>query len=218
MYQTVKASDGHELESWVEHSSGDAKGGVVILQEIFGVTEQLKNVAKHYSEKGYEVWIPALYDRQQKRCVVSFENIEEARARRQVCKLSETMQDINACVTDLKTRYSSVACVGFCWGGGLAFHAAQTLPIEASVAFYGTALDSYFGKPLQGAFLAHMGKTDPVTPPELIETLRQKYPQADVYEYEAGHAFANDQRSSYVPEAAELAHIRTFAFLANHLS
>lgn len=218
MYQTVTASDGHELESWVESTNGHAKGGVIILQEIFGVTDQLKQVAKNYAEEGFEVWIPALYDRQQKRCIVSFDNIEEARARRQQTLLRDTMMDIRACVAELKTRYKSVGCVGFCWGGGLAFHAAQVLPIEASVAFYGTALDSYFGEPLNAAFLGHMGKTDPVTPPDLIQRLREKYPQADVYEYEAGHAFANDQRPSYVPDAAELAHTRTLAFLAKHLN
>ena len=64
MFETLTAADGHDFQCWIQPAEGTAKGGVVILQEIFGVTDQLKGVAARYAAQGYDVAIPALFDRQ----------------------------------------------------------------------------------------------------------------------------------------------------------
>ncbi|RCK31101.1 dienelactone hydrolase, partial [Thalassospira profundimaris] len=73
MMKTITASDSHSLNCWFEPAVGERRGGIVILQEIFGVTDQLKGVAAKYAALGYEVAIPALFDRQERDAVVPFD-------------------------------------------------------------------------------------------------------------------------------------------------
>ncbi|WP_181846524.1 dienelactone hydrolase family protein, partial [Thalassospira profundimaris] len=73
MMKTITASDGHLLNCWFEPAVGERRGGIAILQEIFGVTDQLKGVAAKYAALGYEVAIPALFDRQERDAVVPFD-------------------------------------------------------------------------------------------------------------------------------------------------
>ena len=79
MFTELKAADGHTLECWIEPAHGERKGGIVILQEIFGVTDQLKGVAARYAALGYEVAIPALFDRREKGAVVPFDQAPKGR-------------------------------------------------------------------------------------------------------------------------------------------
>jgi len=80
MMTKITAADGHTLDAWIEPAEGPRKGGIVILQEIFGITEQLKGVAARYAALGYEVAIPALFDRQKPGTVVAFDRFDEGRA------------------------------------------------------------------------------------------------------------------------------------------
>ena len=96
--------------------------------------------------------------------------------------------------------------------------AAQKLPVAAAVAFYGTRLKQYLDSPLAAPFLAHCGTRDDHTPPDLMQEVVAYLPETRLYWYDAGHAFANDARpDSHSAEAAEAAHARTAAFLAEHV-
>lgn len=219
MFTELTSADGHTLDCWMMPStSGQVRGGIVILQEIFGVTDQLKGVAERYANLGYSVAIPALFDRQGKQAVIPFDEAETGRAMMLDSDLAQTMLDVEAAVEGLKAGGGKVAVIGFCWGGGLAIRAAQVSTIACAVSFYGTRLPQYLGKPLKAPVLGHFGTTDDHVPPDMLAQMQQALPQMEVHLYEAGHAFANDARSSYVPEAADLAHRRTQAFLAKYLS
>lgn len=217
MMETLTAADGHDLGCWMEPAQGTARGGIVILQEIFGVTDQLKGVARMYAAEGYDVAIPALFDRQQRDAVISFDNAAPGRDMMLAADLDKTMLDADAAVQALKAKGLKVGVIGFCWGGGLALRAAQKLDINASVAFYGTRLTGYLDSPLKTPLLGHFGTKDDHTPPEMLAEAQAYLPGMEMHMYEAGHAFANDARPSYVPEAAALAHERTKAFFAKHL-
>lgn len=216
--ERLTAEDGHQFDCWIEPAQGERRGGLVILQEIFGVTDQLKGVAARYASKGYEVAIPALFDRAAPGLVVPFDDPAKGRETMQALKDGDTMRDVAATVAALSEGGGKVGVMGFCWGGGLALKAAQDLDIAAAVSFYGTRLGLIMGKPLRAPFQGHFGRTDDHTPAEIVEKLKETYPDAEIHLYDAGHAFANDQRPSHVPEAAQLAHERTAAFLARHLS
>jgi len=217
MMTRLTAADGHELDCWIEPAKGECRGGMVILQEIFGVTDQLKGVAARYAALGYEVAIPALFDRKQRGAVFSFDQGQGGREIMMASDLSETMADVGAAVKAVSAE-GNVAVIGFCWGGGLALRAAQVLPIACAVAFYGTRLPQYLDRPLQAPLLCHFGTTDEHVPPEMIEQMHAYLPDAEVHLYEAGHAFANDARpAAHVAGAADLAHQRTEAFLARHV-
>lgn len=207
----LTASDGHELDCWIEPASTARRGGIVILQEIFGVTDQLKSVAAQYAAQGFDVAIPALFDRVQPGTVVPFDKATDGRDLMMRTKPEETLRDIAAASEAVGGR---AAVIGFCWGGGLALRAAQSLDIAGAVAFYGTRLQTLLETPLQAPVLFHFGKTDDHSPPEVIAAVRAAYPQAECHEYDTGHAFANDHRPAvYNQSCATIAHDRTSAFL-----
>lgn len=217
MITELTASDGHKLDCWIEGATGDARGGVVILQEIFGITDQLKGVARHYADLGYNAAVPALFDRQEKGAVITFDNPMKGRDMMLASDIEATTRDIEAAVKALAEMGGKVAVIGFCWGGGLAIRAAQNLDIAASVAYYGTFLPKYFGSPLKAPVLGHFGKNDDHVPPEMLDAAKAQFPEMEVHMYDAGHAFANEARPSYVEEAAQLAHRRTAEFLKAHI-
>lgn len=218
MNTPLTAADGHTLDCWMQPAEGTARGGLVILQEIFGVTDQLKGVANRYVAQGLNVAIPALFDRQRRDAVIPFADGSEGREMMMASKLDETMMDVDAAVKALAALGGKVAVMGFCWGGGLAIRAAQELDIACGVAFYGTRLDQYLDKSTNVPVLGHFGTQDDHVPAEMLAAAKEAWPTLEVHMYEAGHAFANDARPGfYSAENAELAHERTTAFLARHL-
>lgn len=217
MMTQITASDGHSLDCWIQPAEGEAKGGLVILQEIFGITDQLKGVAQRYCALGYEVAIPALFDRQQRDAVIPFDQAPVGRDLMLNANLEETMMDIDAAVKVLADKGLKVAVMGFCWGGGLALRSAQKLDIAGAIAFYGTRLPQYLDSPLKAPFQGHFGSADDHVPPEMLEEAKAYLPDMEVFMYDAGHAFANDARPSYVADAAATAHARTEEFLARHI-
>jgi len=217
MMTSLTAADGHQLDCWIEPAKGTRRGGLVILQEIFGVTDQLKGVAAKYAALGYESAIPALFDRHEKGAVIPFDQGPRGRDMMLSSDLGQTMADVDAAVQVLAAKGGKVAVMGFCWGGGLALRAAQKLDIACAIAFYGTRLPQYLDCPLKAPLLGHFGRTDEHVPPEMLAEAQAYLPEMEVHLYDAGHAFANDARPAYVPDAASLAHQRTGAFLRAHL-
>lgn len=214
MFQTLTARDGHSFECWMQPAEGPRRGGLVILQEIFGVTDQLQGVARRYAATGLDVAIPALFDRQRRGAVIPFDQAPVGRDLMLAASVDAAMLDTEAAVQALGGK---VAVMGFCWGGGLAVRAAQVLDIACAVSFYGTRLQTYLDRPLRAPVLGHFGLSDDHTPADVLAAARQALPGFEMQMYAAGHAFANDARPAFVPEAAALAHARTDAFLMQHL-
>jgi carboxymethylenebutenolidase len=209
----LKASDGFTHDAFEVSVGEKRRGGVVILQEIFGVTDQLKSVARNYAKEGFDAIVPALFDRAAPKTVVPFDQGERGRETMMGLDKAKTMLDIAAAVERLN-RGSGVSVMGFCWGGGLALSSACELALTSAVSFYGTMLQNRLGKTPKCPILFHFGATDTHSPPEVIEAVKKAIPSAETYTYEAGHAFANDARPNfYVKEAAETAHARTLEFL-----
>ena len=219
MMTELTAADGHELDCWIEPAKGKRRGGIVILQEIFGVTDQLKGVAARYAAQGYEVAIPALFDRQKKDAVIPFSEAPRGRDLMLASDLDTTMRDVDAAVAALAANGGKVGVIGFCWGGGLAIRAAQVSDIAAAVAFYGTRLPQYQTAPLKAPVQGHWGAEDSHVPADVLADAQAYFPDMEVFVYDgAGHAFANDARpADYVAAASDLAHERTSAFFSRHL-
>ncbi len=212
--QQITASDGHSFDCHITRTTATRRGGLVILQEIFGVTDQLKSVAAAYAADGYDVAIPALFDRVQPGTVVPFDKAPDGRDLMLKVAPADALLDITAAADAVRSS-GKVAVIGFCWGGGLALRAAQNLDIAGAVAFYGTRLNSLLETPLKTAMQFHFGATDDHSPPEVIAAVQAAYPQAECHIYDTGHAFANDARPTvYNKAAADTAHGRTREFLA----
>ena len=214
---TVKltAADGFTFEAFQASPKQGSKGGLVILQEIFGITDQLKGVVRSYARDGYDTIIPALYDRVAPGTVVPFNEPDRGRDLAYGLPLDKVILDTAAAVARVQNSHG-VSILGFCWGGGVIVRAAAELNLRGAIAFYGTRLPTYLDQKPKCALLFHFGKTDPNSTPEIIEQVRKAFPSAETHIYDAGHAFANDVRPAYVEAAATLARSRTLDFLARH--
>jgi carboxymethylenebutenolidase len=208
----LTAADGFVFDAFKAAAPGDRGGGLVILQEIFGLTEQLKSVARFFAGHGFDAIVPSLIDRAAPGTVVPFDQPDRARELMLGIPADKMALDIAAAVRAVEGR-GGVSVLGFCLGGGLALRAASELSLAGAVSYYGTRLGSFLDKPPRCPMLFHFGATDTHSPPEVIEAVKKAIPAAETYVYQAGHAFANDARATYVREAAETAHARTLEFL-----
>jgi carboxymethylenebutenolidase len=208
----LKAADGFSLEAFRCTPKQDIKGGLVVLQEIFGLTDQLKSVVRSYARDGYDAIFPCVYDRVAPGTVVPFNEPDRGRDLAYGLPLDKVMLDVAAAAGCVQNPHG-VSVLGFCWGGGVMIRAAAELKLRGAIAFYGTRLATYLDQKPKCPLLFHFGKTDPNSTPEIIEQVRKAFPTAESYIYEAGHAFANDVRPAYVEAAAKLARSRTIDFL-----
>lgn len=211
----LTATDGFSLQAFRASPKQASKGGLVVLQEIFGLTDQLKFVVRSYAHDGYDTIFPCLYDRVAPGTVVPFSEPDRGREIAYGLPLDKAMLDIAAVVEKVRGKHG-VSILGFCWGGGVIIRAAAELKLRSAIAFYGTRLATYLDLKPKCPLLFHFGATDPNSTPEIIEKVRQTFPSAETHIYEAGHAFANDVRPTYVEAAAKLARSRTIDFLAKH--
>jgi carboxymethylenebutenolidase len=208
----LTAADGFAFDAFVATPAGEPRGGLVILQEIFGVTEQLKSVARGWAADGYTTSVPALFDRVSPGTVVPFDTPDRGRELMLSLDPEAVLRDIAAAIAGVESGHG-VSVLGFCWGGGLALKAACTFELRGAVAYYGTNLGRLLEHPPRCPMLFHFGASDSHSPPEVIDAVRAAIPSAETYVYTAGHAFANDARASHVPDAAREARTRTRAFL-----
>jgi carboxymethylenebutenolidase len=211
--ETIKltAADGHSFEAFHAAPKGASKGGLVILQEIFGLTDQLKGVVRAYARDGYDTIFPCVYDRVAPGTVVPFAEAERGRDLAYGLPLDKVMLDVGAAVDRVQSS-RGVSVLGFCWGGGVIVRAAAELNLRGAIAFYGTRLPTYLDLKPKCPLLFHFGKTDPNSTPEMIEQVGKAFPSAETHVYEAGHAFANDVRPAYNEVAATTARARTLDF------
>lgn len=209
---TLTAADGFKFEAFRVAPVGAARGGLVVLQEIFGLTEQMKSVVRGYAAEGYDAIFPCVFDRVAPGTVVPFGEPDRGRDLAYNLDLDKVMLDV-AAAADCVRGPHGVSVLGFCWGGGVIVRAAAEIDLRGAISFYGTRLPNYLGVTSTCPLLFHFGGKDPNSPPDVIDKVRQTFPSAEIHVYEAGHAFANDVRPAFVPEAAATARARTLDFL-----
>jgi carboxymethylenebutenolidase len=214
---TVTCADGHTLDAYTAGPE-NATRGIVVIQEIFGVNDHIKDMADKYAADGYKVIAPAMFDRAEKGVDLGYGPDDRKKGfglRGQVTD-EQSLEDIKACHKALGT--ASTGIVGYCWGGSLAWLAAtRTTLFQAASCWYGGGIaatkDAKPNCPVQ----MHFGETDGSIPMSDVEAIKAAQPQVEVYVYpNAGHGFAAP-RDSFNAEAAELAQKRTLEFFAKYL-
>jgi carboxymethylenebutenolidase len=216
MGETIRMtmSDGAEIAVYHAEPSGDRRGGLVLIQEIFGVSDHIRELCDEYAADGYEVLAPSLFDREHPGFVCDYTGPQLERAlelARQIHPFDQSLADAQICIDALKAK-SPVFMVGYCYGGSVSWAMASR---SADLA----AVSSYYGRlvPLQFAdeaplcpTIAHFGRFDPEIPIETVESVIQKrHPMAEFFIYEAGHGFNSDRRKDYHEPSADLARERT---------
>lgn len=221
MQLNLTADDGHTFSAYRADAEGDVKGGLVVIQEIFGVNDHIRAVCDRFAQYGYTCIAPALFDRVGSDIQLGYEPGDVATGRELRGKIPDAaaLKDIQAAVRVLSIAEGlPAAVIGYCWGGSLAWLAATRLEgIEAAVSYYGGQVPDHAGEQPKVPVMLHFGETDASIPLDRVETVRQKHPELPLHIYPAGHGFSCDARVSYHAESANLARQRTLDFLRAHL-
>jgi carboxymethylenebutenolidase len=213
----LRAADGHELEVYVAEPDGPARAGLVVVQEIFGITEHIKRVADGYAAEGFRAIAPAMFDRIEPGIVLDYTDVPAGRAYMQRLKWPDTLADIDAAVAAVR-GHGRVGVVGFCWGGSVAHAAAARLDIDAAVAYYGGQIARMLDQQPRCPIMYHFGEQDHAIPMSDVRQIGETVRGAIVHVYPgAGHGFSCEDRQSFEPAAAKLARQRSVEFLRSHL-
>jgi len=195
----------------------DAKFGMVVVQEIFGVNAHIRSVVDRYAEAGYRATAPAVFDHIETGVELDYDEAGLKRGIELAMGLdpSLTIADIQSAL-DRLDRPSGV--VGYCYGGSMAWLAASKTSARAAVGYYGGHIvDSLDDAPTVPVML-HFGERDTSIPLEDVAAVRAAYPGVPIHTYDAEHGFNCDVRGSYNEKAATLARQRTMDFFEDHLS
>lgn len=217
---TLTTSDKHNLGAYRADPQGTPKGGLVVIQEIFGVNHHIRAVCDRLAGMGYAAVAPAVFDRFVRDFETGYTPEEIAKARGYLGNLNwdHMVADMAAAAGDLK-GVGPVGAIGFCMGGTAAFLAACRIPdIAAAVSYYGGSIAKFVDEKPKCPMQMHFGEKDESIPLTTVETIKQKQPQAEIYVYPgAAHGFNCDERASYNKAAADLAWSRTTEFLAKNM-
>ena len=206
----LTAADGHKLAAWRAVPLGEARGGVVVIQEIFGVNSHIRDVTERFSEQGYLAIAPALFDRYERGFETGYQPDDMVRARALMTALDwdKAVLDVDA-ARGAAAAAGKVGTVGYCWGGSVSWLAACRLQIGAAVAYYGGQIERFKQERPHCPVLMHFGKRDDHIPLATVEAIRAAQPEVPIHLYDAGHGFNSDRRADYSADCARLARLRT---------
>jgi len=213
----LTAADGHRLEAWRATPAGKPRGGLVVVQEIFGITEQMKRCADRYAAAGWLTVLPALFDRKEPGVRLGYAEFQRGGALAMSLPEDQVLMDVEAARLAVAGA-GQVAITGFCWGGTVAYLAACRLPFACAVSWYGSGVPG-LARRMQPRVpvMYHFGAGDAYIPPAAIDKIRAADPGGIFHVYEgADHGFGCDDRESHHAAATQLAEARTLEFLARH--
>jgi len=216
----LKTKDRQTISAYRAEPPGKPRGGLVVIQEIWGVNSHIRNVADGYAADGYLAIAPALFDRVERGVVMDLynpETMQKGFGFMQKVDTDNALLDVRAAV-EAASAAGKVGVVGFCFGGKVAWLAASRLEgIAASVPYYGGGIPDLASEQPKCPVMLHFGERDQHIPVASVEQFKKAHPELPVHIYQADHGFNCDQRGSYDAAAAKLARERTLAFLRQHV-
>lgn len=225
---TFKRPDGKDVQGYLASPANDADKapGIVVIQEWWGLNDQIRGVAERLAAAGYRALVPDLY-----RGKLGLDAKEAEHLMNGLDFADAASQDIAGAVAHLKSSGSAkVGVTGFCMGGALTLLSAVFVPaIDAGVAWYGyPPLEFIDASKIKAPLMAHFAIEDEAFPIAKVDELEAKLKAAQVqfefHRYQAKHAFANEEADSkglatvkYDAALAEQAWSRTMPFFDKHL-
>jgi carboxymethylenebutenolidase len=212
----LSSADGCAFEVFHAPAQDARRGGLVVIQEIFGVTRHIREVAEGFAADGYEVLAPCLFDRREPGFAVGYDadGVARGRALSEATPWDEVAADLQACVAALEPP---VFMVGYCWGGTAAWlGACRCRGLAGASAFYGRRIPELMDETPGCPILLHFGRSDPTIPLAIIEAIGLAHPDVPIHLYDAGHGFASDRRADHRLDAARLARLRTLQLFARN--
>jgi carboxymethylenebutenolidase len=213
------ATDGHRFSACCCEPTGERKGVVIIVQEIFGLTDHMCSLTQRFAKHGYLSIAPALFDRVEENVVLPYSESGAARGKEMVSQLDndQVLLDLQG-VINAYSPGNKIGVIGYCWGGSIAYLAASRLKLDAGIAYYGTRIHQMLDNKPACPFMLHFGEQDKLVPMENIGMIRTANPDLPIHLYpNAGHAFSCEPRPSYHPISAEIAMDRSLTFLDEYM-
>ena len=218
----------------IAHPETPPVGGVVVLQEVFGVTPHIEDVCQRFADAGWLAVAPHLFHRTGDP-ILPYDDFSEVKPHVQALNADDILADVDAGLGFLDgAGFPADSCgvVGFCAGGSMAMLAATERSIGAAVTYYGGGVvEGRFGFPalvdlaprLRAPWLGLFGDHDPSIPVDQVERLARAAATAEVRTEveiyaDAGHAFNRDGGDNYVETAARDAWMRTLDWFADNLT
>ena len=216
---TFQRPDGQTCNGYaVESNTSQNVPGIILLQEWWGLNNQIKREADRLAAAGYRVIVPDLYQGE-----ITLDAAEAEHLMNRLDFSDATLQNIRGAAQQFKSPNLKLAVMGFCMGGTLAILTAVHVPeVDVAVCWYGIPPEDAgdtrtISIPVQGHFAQH----DSYCPTDAVDALESRFKEGGVnyefYRYDAHHAFGNADRDIYDPEAAKLAWTRSLTFLSTHL-
>ncbi|HEY8587034.1 MAG TPA: dienelactone hydrolase family protein [Rhodanobacter sp.] len=206
------------IGAYLARPTGTPKGGLVVIQEIFGVNAHIRSVVDRFAELGYMAIAPAFFDHLESDVELGYDRVGVNKGKQLVAEvgLERALEDV-ASAADAISSAGRIGTVGYCWGGTVALLSAMRLGLP-SVSYYGARNLPFIHETPKAPVMFHFGEKDASIPPDAVAKHRKALPQMETFSYPADHAFNRDGGPAYHQASAELALERTLAFFGRHLS
>ena len=216
------------IPAYVARPSGDPRGAIIVIQEIFGVNPGIVQKCDDWAAKGYLAVAPDVFWRQKPGVELDSdipEQFQEGVGYMMKHDFDLGIQDVEATVHWIRREagVSKVGLVGFCMGGKIAYMAAARTDVDASVGYYGVGIDQMLNEShaIAKALLLHIPTADGFVSPDAQKAMHEGLdgnPHVTLYDYEGlDHGFAAEDGVRRNDAAAELADKRTAEFFAQHV-
>jgi carboxymethylenebutenolidase len=214
---SLTTEDGHKLQAYVARPEGTPKGGIVVVQEIFGLTDHIRNMTEKFAAQGYLAVAPAMFDRIKPDIVLDYTDFDTARESMGKLDQDQSISDIRAAAEYARSA-GKVGVIGFCWGGAMADLAACNGLVDAGVSYYGRMTVEWLDKQPTCPMLYHYGDRDQLIPAQIIEKIqRSRKGNVNIWG-SADHGFCCEDRPSYNKSAAKQSMEITLKFMADNLA
>ena len=212
------AKDGHIVDLYVAKPKSEAVATVIVLQEIFGITDHIQAICQQYATHGYLAIAPALFDRIKKNIVLDYSSFAEGRDYKMQLQDEQVLLDIAAAAATAENDLK-VAVIGFCFGGALSYLASTRLNLDCAISYYGGGIaEKYINQKPLCPIMYHFGALDPIIPSTDVAAIQSNHPEGVFHIYEdAGHGFNCSDRRDYHSESAKIAFARSLEFLKMHV-
>jgi carboxymethylenebutenolidase len=210
-----------EIGAYLAKPAATPKGGIVVIQEIFGVNQHIRKVTDFFAGQGYIALAPRFFDHIKPGIELGYTPDTIAEGRGYVMQpgfTEKAVQDTDAAIQELKTRGAKkVGVTGYCWGGTISWLAATRLKPDAVSGYYGGGIHGARNEKPTVPTQLHFGDKDMHIPMAHVNELRKLHPDVQIFDYPADHGFHGDERGSWDAPASKQAMARTLEFFGKHI-
>lgn len=210
-----------EIGAYLATPKDTAKGGIVVIQEIFGVNQHIRKVTDFFASQGYIALAPRFFDHIKTGIELGYTPDTIAEGRGYVMTpgfTDKAVQDAEAAIQELKKLGAKkVGVTGYCWGGTISWLAATRLKPDAVSGYYGGGIHGARNEKPTVPTQLHFGDKDMHIPMTHVNELRKLHPDVQIFDYPADHGFHCDERGSWDAAASKQAMARTLEFFGKHV-